>query len=166
MMKRAYGRGKITILNPAPAPEAIPDDVYPCLHYITPNETELQKLTGRPVSTVEDASAAAGILLEKGAANVIVTLGGKGALLRNRETETLYAAPKVPVVDTTAAGDTFNGAIAVRLAEGAEIGQAVPFANAAAALAVSKKGAQTSVPSRAEVDRFIKEQEETRCDER
>lgn len=166
MMKRAYGRGKITILNPAPAPEAIPDDVYPCLHYITPNETELQKLTGRPVSTVEDASAAAGMLLEKGAANVIVTLGGKGALLRNRETETLYAAPEVPVVDTTAAGDTFNGAIAVRLAEGAEIGQAVPFANAAAALAVSKKGAQTSVPSRAEVDRFIKEQEETRCEER
>ena len=108
IMKRAYERGKITILNPAPAPEAIPEDVYPCLHYITPNETELQKLTGHPISTVEDASVAAKLLLEKGVANVIVTLGEKGALLRNREVETLYAAPEVPVVDTTAAGDIID----------------------------------------------------------
>lgn len=156
-MKRAHELGKITILNPAPAPEAIPEDVYPCLHYITPNETELQKLTGRRIATAEDAAAAAGLLLEKGVANVIVTLGGKGALLKNRETEKLYAPPEIPVVDTTAAGDTFNGAIAVKLAEGEEIEQAIPFANAAASLAVSQKGAQTSVPSRAEVDRFIME---------
>ena len=165
-MKLAYERGKITILNPAPAPESIPEDIYPCLHYITPNETELQKLTGCRVATLEDAAEAAGILLKKGVANVIVTLGGKGALLDNREMETLYAAPQVPVVDTTAAGDTFNGALAVKLAEGAEIGQAIPFANAAAALAVSRKGAQTSVPSRAEVDRFIGDQEEKKCEKR
>lgn len=155
MMQRAYELGKITILNPAPAPEELPAELYPCLHYITPNETELQRLSGRRVDSPEAAAAAADVLLARGARNVIVTLGGKGALLKNREHETLYPPPAVQVVDTTAAGDTFNGAFAVKLAEGAALDTAIGFANAAAALAVSRTGAQTSVPLRSEVEEWM-----------
>lgn len=156
-MRRAYALGKVTILNPAPAPDTLPADLYPCLHYITPNETELQKLTGFPVGSLEETRIAAAELLGRGVKNVIVTLGEKGALLKNRETEELFPAPKVSAVDTTAAGDTFNGAVAVKLAEGKDIREAICFANAAASLAVSKKGAQTSVPSREEVEAFLSE---------
>lgn len=155
VMRRAYGMGKVTILNPAPAPDDLPADLYACLHYITPNETELQKLTGLPVGTVEEAKAVAAVLLERGVGQVVVTLGEKGALLKSREREQLFPALPVKAVDTTAAGDTFNGAMAVRLAEGADIGAAITFANAASALAVSRKGAQTSIPSRAEVEALL-----------
>lgn len=155
VMRRAHGMGKVTILNPAPAPDSLPADLYPCLHYITPNETELQKLTGMPVDTAEDAGAAAAVLLERGVGQVVVTLGEKGALLKSRTREQLFPALPVQAVDTTAAGDTFNGAMAVRLAEGASIEEAIAFANAASALAVSRKGAQTSIPSRAETEALL-----------
>lgn len=155
VMKKAHEAGKFTILNPAPAPEAIPDWVYPTLHLITPNETELKKLTGMPVDTVDEAQQAARLLLKKGVKNVIATLGGRGALLVNRQGESLFAPPSVPVIDTTAAGDTFSGALAVKLAQGEALESAVIFANGAAALAVSRKGAQASVPTLQETEAFL-----------
>ena len=155
VLRRAHDLGKVTILNPAPAPDSLPEDLYPCLDYITPNETELQKLTGLPVGTAEEAKAAAAVLLARGVEQVVVTLGEKGALLKSRTREQLFPALPVEAVDTTAAGDTFNGAMAVRLAEGAVIEEAIRFANAASALAVSRKGAQTSIPDRGEVEDLL-----------
>lgn len=147
--------GKIVILNPAPAPDKLPDDWYPLLDYITPNETELQKLTGvadtRDLDTVREGCR---ILLDKGVKNVLVTLGSKGAMLVNGRGDSLFVPPDIKVVDTTAAGDTFNAAFAVRLLEGASPEEAIVFANLASTIAVSHKGAQTSVPSREEVQRF------------
>lgn len=143
--------GKKVILNPAPAPDKLPDRIYPLLHYITPNETELQKLTGCPVDTLEEIQAAAGALLQKGAGNILVTLGAKGAMLVNRDGARHFMPPDIPVVDTTAAGDTFNAAIAVALCEGKSIEQAIEFANLAGTIAVSRRGAQASVPSREEI---------------
>lgn len=154
-MGRAHELGKLTILNPAPAPECLPQELYSCLDYITPNETELHLLTGRGTDSLDEIRAAADILLERGVKNVVVTLGNRGALLRNSSTCIRYPAPRVCAVDTTAAGDTFNGALAVRLAEGAVLEDAINFANAAAALAVTIRGAQTSVPFRDEVERFL-----------
>jgi ribokinase len=156
VLKKAFSEGKITILNPAPAPESIPDWVYPNLCFITPNETELQKLTGMPVGTPEEILTAARSLLSKGVKNVIATLGKRGAMLVNKDTEAVFDPPSVPAVDTTAAGDTFNGALAVQLAEGKSLEEAIRFANGAAALSVSRKGAQVSIPTRQETEAFLK----------
>ncbi|MDE7220320.1 MAG: ribokinase [Oscillospiraceae bacterium] len=151
----AHKRGKTVILNPAPCPDSIPDDVLQNVDYITPNETELQKLTGCRMDCPEGVREGAETLLRRGAGQVIVTLGSKGAMFCNDSKTEHFPAWQVPVADTTAAGDTFNGAIAVALAEGKGIEEAIRFANAASSLAVSRKGAQTSVPSRAEVDKFM-----------
>ena len=145
---------KTVILNPAPAPESLPDSIYEKLDYLTPNESEFKKLTGCPTEREEDLIAYCGQLLDKGTRNVIITLGGRGALLVNRNGHRLYPPPKVKTVDTTAAGDTFNAALARKLADGCSAGEAIVFANYASALAVSKPGAQDSVPSYEEVLTF------------
>ena len=155
-LRQAHAMGKNTILNPAPAPESIPDDVLCTLDYITPNETELDKLTGCGAETIGQIRSGAQALLDRGVGNVIVTLGSRGAYFKNQSMERLFPAPKVQAVDTTAAGDTFNGALAVKIAEGADICQAISFANCAAALSVSRKGAQVSVPYRPEAEAFLK----------
>lgn len=155
-LEKAKEFGKITIFNPAPAPDYIPDEVYDGLSYITPNETELQKLTGIRIDSYGDIRAAARKMLERGICNVIVTLGAKGALLMNDKTEKLFSPVDLKPVDTTAAGDTFNAAVAVKLAEGATIEETINFANAASTISVTRKGAQTSVPSRQEVEEFLK----------
>jgi len=144
--------GKTTILNPAPAPESIPENVLQHLDWITPNETELAKITGYPTNDIEEIEVAAKQLIEKGVKNVLVTIGSKGALLCRKEGCTHYATKKVKAVDTTAAGDTFNGALAVALSEGMPIADAIKFSNIAASISVTRKGAQTSIPSREEVD--------------
>lgn len=159
-LQNAHAMGKTTILNPAPAPASIPGTVLECLDYITPNETELDKLTHCGTETMEQIRDGALALLEMGVRNVIVTLGHRGAFLKNRQTEQLFPSLPIRAVDTTAAGDTFNGAIAVRLAEGVPIHEAIPFANAASALAVSRRGAQISVPSREETEKFWKQKGE------
>lgn len=161
-VEKAYSLGKTIILNPAPAPNEIPDRIYKKLDYITPNETELAKLTHMPVATSEDVCIAAKKLLAKGVGNVIVTLGGKGAMLINGCGSTLFTPPDIKVVDTTAAGDTFNGAVCVALSEGRNIGDAITFANIASTISVSRKGAQSSIPSRKEVDLFSVEE---KCNE-
>ncbi len=157
-VERASILGKTVILNPAPAPDNIPDTVLSQVDYLTPNETELEKLSGRKLNTPADIEDAAGFLLLKGVKNVIVTLGSRGAMWVSRAGAKIYAPPQVQVADTTAAGDTFNAAIAVRLAESAGVEEAIQFANFASSISVSRPGAQSSIPDRTEVEEFIRSQ--------
>lgn len=150
-VRRAKELGKTVILNPAPA-AYIPEWVYRGLDYITPNETELRILTGIQGTSGEEIRRGARSLLERGVKNVLVTLGDKGALMVNEKEERLFPARRVPAVDTTAAGDCFNGALAVALAERKTLEAAIEFANAASSVAVTRKGAQDSIPERKEVD--------------
>jgi ribokinase len=155
------GREKhaIVILDPAPA-RALPASFLRLCDFVTPNETELVHLvapaTGaaKPASelTLDEAAAAAGHLLGQGARHVVVKLGARGALLITPERHHHWPAFPAKVVDTTAAGDAWNGAFAVALAEGQDVLTAGRFANAAAALSVTRPGAQPSMPTRSEVD--------------
>src|SRR5262249_11941439 len=109
--------GVITILNPAPA-APLPDEIYPLCDYLTPNESEAAALTGRKVTTISEAKAAADNLFSRGARNVVITLGSQGAFVKNSEiTLHVPAVDAGPVVETTGAGDAFNGGFAVALAE-------------------------------------------------
>jgi ribokinase len=157
LLERAKALGKCTILNPAPASGSLPDEMLRGLRYITPNETELGRLTNMRTQTMEEIALAARALYEKGVENVLVTVGARGALLYNRDgLETYPAFPVERVIDSTAAGDTFNAGLAVALAEGLSTACAIRFANAAAAISIGRSGAQTSIPSRAEVEQFLK----------
>lgn len=151
-VKQAGGQ---VILNPAPA-QSVPMELLRHIDIITPNETEASSLSGIPVTDEQSAIQAANKIHDFGINCVIITLGSKGALVSVKEhTAQLIPTHKVDVVDTVAAGDTFNGALLVALSEGKTLTAAVQFAHAAAALAVTKKGAQASVPSRAELTRYI-----------
>lgn len=151
VIEKSFSLGKKVILNPAPAQE-IEELLYTKIFLITPNETETELLTGIKVTDEFSASIAATILLQKGVQNVIITLGEKGSFFKNKEEEFMVAAKKVEVVDTTAAGDIFNGAIAVALAEGKNWKEAIFFANFASAIGVSRLGAQASVPHKIELE--------------
>ncbi len=147
-VKRAKELGKTVILNPAPAPDEIPEEILSLVDYLTPNETEIIALNGK---SKDDIREGAEKLLSRGVSNVIATLGDRGALLVNRYGETFYPARKVVSVDTTAAGDCFNGAMVAALAEGQSEAEAILFANMASSIAVTRKGAQESLPIREEV---------------
>ncbi|MPR34206.1 ribokinase [Salmonirosea aquatica] len=145
-------KGIRVILNPAPA-RNLSDEILKHLYLITPNETEAELLTGVTVTDLDSARRAARILHdEKGVGNVIITLGAKGAFFYNTSLELLVPAPAVAAVDTTAAGDVFNGALVVALSEAMPLPDALAFACQAAALSVTRLGAQSSIPSRAEVN--------------
>lgn len=152
VIEKARKEGKTVILNPAPAPDMIPDEILSKIDFLTPNETELMKLTGTRAVKIEEIRESAEELLKKGVKNVIVTLGERGALFVNGEKCELYPTDKVEVVDTTAAGDCFNGALATALAEGRTVGEAIVFANKASSIAVTREGAQTSIPAREEIN--------------
>lgn len=145
--------GKTIILNPAPATGPLPADWLPLIDYLIPNELEAATLTGLPVGSPEEAATAAAVLRAAGARNVLVTLGPRGvqAALEGAA-PALYDAPKVKAVDTTAAGDTFIGGFAAQLAQGASVDAAIRFAQRAAALSVTRAGAQPSIPTWAEVE--------------
>jgi ribokinase len=143
----ARRHGATTVLNPAPVPRA-PLERLDLVDYLTPNTGEAARLAG-----VDRIEAAADALLARGAGTVIVTLGEAGALSRGRAGTHRVPGVTVEAIDTTAAGDAFNGALAVALAERRDIANALRFANVAAALACTKRGAQPSLPTRAEVDR-------------
>jgi len=147
--RRAKELGKTVILDPAPVPKDFPAELYTYVDIIKPNETELSLLTGAASSDYEKG---ADILRSRGVKNVIVTLGGAGAFV-NSETEGkhMLTVRPVPVVDTTAAGDSFTAALAVRLASGSSLLQAVRYANEVATIVVTRKGAQTSIPTAEEV---------------
>jgi ribokinase len=137
-------------MNPAPA-QKLDDYLLKGLFLITPNETEASLLTGIPVNDKASAHKAAGFFLERGVHNVIITLGAQGAYFRNNTEEFILKAPAVNAVDTTAAGDTFNGAIAVALTDGMNWTKAIEFAIEAASISVTRLGAQSSIPSRKEI---------------
>ncbi len=138
------------IINPAPA-QALPDDVLDGLFLITPNETETQILTGIEVNDKDSSIRAASALLSKGVENVIITMGKKGAFFMNKEEAFTVEPPKVEAVDTTAAGDVFNGALAVCLAEEMPWKDSIDLASRAAAVSVTRMGAQASAPYKKEV---------------
>ncbi|RME92146.1 MAG: ribokinase, partial [Verrucomicrobia bacterium] len=145
--------GVPVILNPAPA-RALPDELLRGVRVLTPNESEAALLTGRPVSSVADAEAAGAALLERGVDAAVITLGARGALVATPDRIRRVPGFRVRPVDTTAAGDVFNGALAVALAEERPLEAAVRWANAAAALSVTRLGAQPSAPKRREIDRL------------
>lgn len=156
--KMADSRQVQVILNPAPA-QPLSDALLKKVAILTPNETEAQMLTGIEVNSECTANQAAKSLVDKGVDSVIITLGAAGAYVFAEEFKGMVAGFKVNPVDTTAAGDTFNGVLAVALAEGRSLEQAVTFANAAAALSVTKLGAQPSAPDRESVEAFLAEQQ-------
>ncbi|CAK7070836.1 ribokinase [Morganella morganii] len=144
------------ILNPAPARE-LPDSLLKLVDVITPNETEAEKLTGISVSDETGAARAAKVLHDKGIGQVLITLGSRGVWLSVNGEGRRIPGFKVNAVDTIAAGDTFNGAYVTALLEGKPADEAVRFAHAAAAIAVTRRGAQPSVPWRREIDAFLAE---------
>jgi ribokinase len=155
-LEEARARGVTTILNPAPVPDRLVD-VWRLVDYLTPNAAEAERLSGVAVADRLGAAAAARVLRERGAGAVIVTLGEEGALAYgDAESPDHVAAMPVTPVDTTAAGDAFNGALALGLAEGRTLGEAVRFANAAAAVTCTRRGAQPSLPWREEVERVAR----------
>ncbi|MDQ0115281.1 ribokinase [Paenibacillus harenae] len=155
VIRGASADGARVFFNPAPAIR-IPDELFTNIDTLIVNETEAQVITGIPVSDPISAENAANWIIGKGAANVIVTLGEKGSLLLGRQCPVNHVpAFRVKAVDTTAAGDTFIGAYAAANAEGMEAARALIFAGAAAALAVTKAGAQSSIPSREEIESFL-----------
>ena len=147
----AAAKGVPVVLNPAPAC-ALPDELFRCLSLITPNETEAELLTGISVTDDASALAAAEALCRKGVKRVIITLGAKGAFAYADGQGMLVPAVAVEAVDTTAAGDVFNGALAVALTEGQTLADAAGFAARAAAVSVTRMGAQASAPYRNEVN--------------
>lgn len=151
--KLARAAGKTVVLDPAPAPGPLPEELLRLCDFVKPNETELSLLTGMPAGSREECEAAAKTLLQKGVGTVLVSLGAKGALAVTPHGSVLMPPPKVKAVDSTSAGDCFTAAFVSRWDGGLE--PALRYANAAAAIAVSRRGAQASIPSAAEVEDFI-----------
>ncbi|HOZ34217.1 MAG TPA: ribokinase [Tabrizicola sp.] len=151
----ARAAGVTTILNPAPA-APLDDAMLALCDYITPNESEAETLTGLPVTTVVQAEAAADALMARGVGAVVITLGGNGALYRDRTRSVHVPVISIgPVVETTGAGDAFNGGFAVALSEGRDVVEAVRFGCATAGISVTRPGTAPSMPARAEIDALL-----------
>lgn len=155
-LRLAKAAGVITILNPAPA-AALPNDVFALCDYITPNETEAEELTGIEVRSIDDARKAGDVLLSKGAGTALITLGDKGALLHTKGISLhIPALLAGRIAETTGAGDAFNGGFAYSLAQGMTPTKAAEFANAVAAISVTRKGAAASMPNLDEVEELLR----------
>lgn len=155
--KIAHENHTTVVLNPAPA-RVLSDELLALVDIITPNETEAEKLTGIRVENDDDAARAARALHDKGIGTVIITLGSRGVWASVNGEGRRVPGFKVKAIDTIAAGDTFNGALVTALLEGKNLDDAIRFAHAAAAIAVTRKGAQPSVPWRKEIDEFLSQQ--------
>jgi ribokinase len=148
----AHGLGVPTILNPAPA-QPLPEKIYRDIDYITPNETETAALTGVKVATLADAEKAADAFLARGVRNVVITLGAQGAFVKNAQVNAHVSAFKAgKVVETTGAGDAFNGGFAVALSEGMDLVEATRFGCATAGISITRPGTAPSMPARTEID--------------
>ena len=152
----ARERGVPVILDPSPV-RPLPEAFYACCDIITPNETDAQALVGAPVTDRDSAAQAAAALVNRGVGTAIVTLGPQGAGYATAVESNFVPAFAVAAVDSVGAGDAFNGALAVALAEGDDLQQAVRAASAAGALAVTRSGAQDSMPTRDEVETLLRE---------
>ena len=150
----AHEAGAFVVLNPAPYAE-LPEEIFKYISLFIPNETELASFSGMPVTDKESAAAAAKVLFGKGVGNMIVTMGSKGSLILDGGEPQFVLARKVKAVDTTGAGDTYCGSICVALSEGKTLKEAAEFASAVSALSVTKMGAQTAIPTRAEAEAFM-----------
>ncbi len=156
--REAKAHDCLLILDPAPITSNLPEELYSLVDIITPNEIEASQLVGFTVDGVTTAKQAASFLHQMGVKNVIVTLGSQGSIYSN-EAEDFWIKPiAVPVIDTVAAGDAFNGALAVALASGKSIKEAVQWATVAGALAVTKNGAQSSLPNRDSFQQLLNRQ--------
>ena len=148
--------GVKVVLNPAPAPDKpLPEELMRSLYLITPNRSEASRLSGIEVKDMESARKAAKAILDRGPQSVIITLGGDGSLVYDGQEFTFIEATKVEAVDTTAAGDTFNGVLATMVAEGRNLIDAAREASLAAAISVTRMGAQPAAPTRAEVAAMV-----------
>ena len=154
-LRTAKDQGAVTLLNPSP-PVRLPSDILSSVDFIVPNESEAQFLTGIKWKRDQQIRKIAEKLLDMGVKNVLITLGPKGLFFKNRNQEFWMKAFRVKVVDTTAAGDAFLGGLAAALSENRSIREALKFANGAGALATTKLGAQPSLPSRRELETFLK----------
>jgi len=156
--KLAKQKGKTVIFNPAPSPGKLSDELIENIDILTPNETELENMSGLTVTDVESAELAARKLIKAGIKSVVVTMGKLGALVVTEENSKLLPGYNyAPVVDTTAAGDCFNAALAVKISQNASLEESVKFANLAAAISVTRKGAQPSLPWKDEVDKAVQQ---------
>ena len=163
-VEMAYGKGVKIILNTAPV-QPVSDDILSRVELITPNEVEASILSGIPVTEEKSAGRAADYFLNKGVKNVLITMGSKGVYIATGKSRGLLPAYRVDAVDTTGAGDAFNGGLAAALAEGKDLWEAAKFANALAAISVQRIGTTPAMPERSEIDEFIKshEMEEQSC---
>ncbi|MGF6399629.1 ribokinase [Pseudomonas frederiksbergensis] len=153
-LKRGRELGKTVILNPAPASRPLPADWYAAIDYLIPNESEASALSGLPVDSLSTAETAAARLIAMGTGKVIITLGSQGSLFADGKRIEHFPAAKVKAVDTTAAGDTFVGGFAAALAAGKSEADAIRFGQVAAALSVTRAGAQPSIPTLSDVQAF------------
>jgi ribokinase len=153
-LETARRHGIPTVLNPAPVQE-LSDELLALVTYLTPNAGEIAALTGIEVADLDSGRRAAARLCERGVGTVIITLGEEGALVCDGATAVHFEAFPVEAIDTTGAGDAFNGGLAVGLAAGGSLEQVIPLASAAAALTCTRRGAQDSLPHRADVERFL-----------
>ena len=156
-LKEAKSQNCITILNPAPSSE-IPDDFFQYIDFFTPNETEASFYFNKLVKNEDDCKVAGKYFLEKGVKNILITLGEKGCYFKNIDEEFLMPASHLnkPVVDTTGAGDAFNGALSVALSQNKTYKQSIEFANLVAGISVTKEGAANSMPMKKEIEESIK----------
>ena len=153
-LKKLSAAGVRTLLDPAPA-MPLPDEIYPYIYYLKPNEHEASVLSGIDVSDVDSAKSACRWFLNKGVHTAVITLGEQGAVIMDAELCVHIPSPAVKAVDTTGAGDCFSGSMMARLAAGDPIEDSVKFANAAAALSTTKFGVVESIPTAEEVRRFM-----------
>ena len=144
------------VLNPAPACE-VPDEILKKIDIVTPNETEAQVLTGVEVKNLADAEKAAKVFLDKGVKNVVITMGSLGAFATDGVKSELLPRLKVDAIDTTGAGDAFNGGFVMALSEGKDLFEALRYGNATGALSVTKLGTAPAMPKREEIDAMVKE---------
>ena len=155
-LKEAKSQNCITILNPAPSRE-IPDDYFQYVDFFTPNETEASFYLNKLVKNEDDCKVAGNFFLEKGVKNILITLGEKGCYFKNSDEEFLIPASNLnkPVVDTTGAGDAFNGALSVALSQNKTYKQSIEFANLVAGISVTREGAANSMPMKKEIEETV-----------
>ena len=155
-LKEAKSQNCITILNPAPSSE-IPDDYFQYIDFFTPNETEASFYFNKPVKNEDDCKVAGKYFLEKGVKNILITLGERGCYFKNKDEEFLMPASQLnkPVVDTTGAGDAFNGALSVAMSQNKTYKQSIEFANLVAGISVTREGAANSMPMKKEIEETV-----------